>query len=1130
MQLNTDDIVLATAGAKGITAECVLALAKKNTQAKFVLVGRSAAGDDSVQTCLNLYHQQSIFCKYHSCDITDKLAVAKLVTELEQSLGKITVFIHGAGLNTPRPLKTVSRSQIHTEIAPKLKGLQNFLKVLNVQNLKMVVGFSSIIAFTGMRGNAWYSWANSMLEKLLQHYQAQYLHIDIRTIAYSVWDEVGMGVRMGSVKQLKKNGINAIPKQQGKAAFLQLINSANTPAHTIVAANIAGLNTWQPMLASQKPIDNQDKVDIKQPVSHTHIYRFIDKIISLVPGQECISQVHLSLTTDLYLIDHCFNGSYLFPSVFGLEAMAQVAACVMQLDELPTPILIENIKLSRPIVVDAQQGLTIQIQAKVIDAAQPQVAVVISTAHTNFSLPYFSAQFSWGSQQQDLNDLPHIADQPLSIQPSSQLYGCMLFQGQRFQRIDKLYSLDEKSVSFSISAKPLQLDTYATAEPKFILGDPYARDTLLQSTQIYLTPAIWLPIEINNIKIISIDNKNIASLAYAQQQEKNDQLIIANVTKFNPTNTIVESISGYKCRIIEHKQDLPSVAKLLQQLQDQDKQVFHNIINKVSQQADIVLPIIGWLNITNLIQQDKTARHTVAEKLFQQTYKVVCQQDTSVATQPPQLAWDDTGKPYLDKHNTQLDVSFSHDDQVCLCSLASWRQGCDIEPIVRRSRQAWLSILGSTHKELFDNLENKLEQDIAATHIWCALEVAKKTNLFSLEQSLRLSVDSNESNYVLFAAQQGDIKLQLVSIVIKLPNTTTRIFACALEQPLANLENLPAAKEIMPELFSYKIRGKYGEERYVHRFRTTFKDANNLDKSLCFSTYAQWMGQLRELPLLSIAQPLIKDLTSGEWGMITNHSNLTIIDQVDVFDLIEGQCWAAKAYGKYKSTVDFKFEWYKVDTQEHKQLIAYTNLSITWVKVIGHGKVETQPFPQYFQQWVDERIVQNYAMLDQYQEEKPQLQLDRVIKKFLYLPQAINISYSRRFTTSLDEANLIGNIYYSYYYQWMAKTFDLWAYNFFQDIYNSSSPLEHRFVCSYAQLDHLREAMPFDKIVVDLSIQAIYNNGLELSYTFYRLENSNKIKLAIGKRTMIYVAINNNTSQTACFTDDIISKLMNHEK
>ena len=32
---------------------------------------------------------------------------------------------------------------------------------------------------------------------------------------------------------------------------------------------------------------------------------------------------HLSLETDPYLVDHNFQGSYLFPTVFGLEAMAQ---------------------------------------------------------------------------------------------------------------------------------------------------------------------------------------------------------------------------------------------------------------------------------------------------------------------------------------------------------------------------------------------------------------------------------------------------------------------------------------------------------------------------------------------------------------------------------------------------------------------------------------------------------------------------------------------------------------------------------------------------------------------------------------------------------------------------------------
>ncbi len=58
-------------------------------------------------------------------------------------------------------------------------------------------------------------------------------------------------------------------------------------------------------------------------------------------------QAHLSLEADPYLKDHVFNGSYLFPTVFGLEAMAQAVAHVTGQQDF-SRVRIENIQLKRP--------------------------------------------------------------------------------------------------------------------------------------------------------------------------------------------------------------------------------------------------------------------------------------------------------------------------------------------------------------------------------------------------------------------------------------------------------------------------------------------------------------------------------------------------------------------------------------------------------------------------------------------------------------------------------------------------------------------------------------------------------------------------------------------------------------
>ena len=74
------------------------------------------------------------------------------------------------------------------------------------------------------------------------------------------------------------------------------------------------------------------------------------------PGVELVARTHLDLDRDPYLADHQYKGSYLFPTVFGLEAMAQAVSYVLGRSELPA-LSIQEVRLQRPLLVlEAGQG------------------------------------------------------------------------------------------------------------------------------------------------------------------------------------------------------------------------------------------------------------------------------------------------------------------------------------------------------------------------------------------------------------------------------------------------------------------------------------------------------------------------------------------------------------------------------------------------------------------------------------------------------------------------------------------------------------------------------------------------------------------------------------------------------
>jgi hypothetical protein len=120
--IGTNDVILVTGGARGITAECAIALAQK-TGASFALVGTSphptqssGAAAEEIAATLQRFAALSVRCEYFSCDLTDENAVRQLIAQVDATLGRVTGLIHGAGRNVPRAANVATLETAMTEV------------------------------------------------------------------------------------------------------------------------------------------------------------------------------------------------------------------------------------------------------------------------------------------------------------------------------------------------------------------------------------------------------------------------------------------------------------------------------------------------------------------------------------------------------------------------------------------------------------------------------------------------------------------------------------------------------------------------------------------------------------------------------------------------------------------------------------------------------------------------------------------------------------------------------------------------------------------------------------------------------------------------------------------------------
>jgi enediyne polyketide synthase len=544
-QLDASDVVLVTGGARGITAECSLALARQ-TGAHMVLAGSSpspsdapdGANSDEIARTLERFSAEGLSAEYHQCNLVDPDEVVRLVKAARGRTGRVSAVIHGAAINRPRRSHKVTAEEARDEIGPKLIGALNLFEALKNDPPAIFCAFTSVIGVTGMPNNAWYAFSNQALDRSLGMFASSNPNTDAVSMAFSVWQEVGMGANLGSVDALSSLGTDSISLEEGVRRFLDLFTRDPGERQVVVTGRLGGVDTWRPEFPALPKGT-----------------RFLEAVRFFEPGVELIARSRLNLDRDPYLADHRYKGSLLFPTVFGLEAMAQAVAYVLGRSELPA-LSVHDVRLKRPLLVDPDRGLNIEVDARVAedDTDATAVDVAIRSEQTGFASDHFTARFVLGSRidrEAECRD-PVVAD--TNIKPARDLYGPILFQGPRFQRIAQVRALDSDRCLFDAQESP---------ESTFVLGDPYLRDAFLQSLQLCALPDQCLPVKIQRIDVADPNRTEVGQHACtAQILKRTDDAYVGSVVCTDTAGQILERFVDYHAKVTERRKNWPTAEEL----------------------------------------------------------------------------------------------------------------------------------------------------------------------------------------------------------------------------------------------------------------------------------------------------------------------------------------------------------------------------------------------------------------------------------------------------------------------------------------------------------------------------------------------------------------------------------------
>jgi acyl transferase domain-containing protein/NAD(P)H-dependent flavin oxidoreductase YrpB (nitropropane dioxygenase family)/NADP-dependent 3-hydroxy acid dehydrogenase YdfG len=282
LRLEPDSVVLVTGGAYGITADLTRVLAEKY-RPHLVLAGRSALpGEEPALTrgiddknelrrlltahlrasgqrvtpvlvdaeltrlCkereirANMAALRAAGCQleYHSIDVRDRGAFAALIDDIYRRLGRIDGVLHGAGVISDKLIASKPLDAFDAVFDTKVVPAMVLADTLRLDDVRFIVFFSSVAGRFGNIGQADYSAANEVLNKLAGRLSHAHPNLHALAINWGPWDA---GMVSDDLRKLyAARGIQPIKPDAGRRHFLDALGRGRGGQPEIVISSSIG--------------------------------------------------------------------------------------------------------------------------------------------------------------------------------------------------------------------------------------------------------------------------------------------------------------------------------------------------------------------------------------------------------------------------------------------------------------------------------------------------------------------------------------------------------------------------------------------------------------------------------------------------------------------------------------------------------------------------------------------------------------------------------------------------------------------------------------------------------------------------------------------------------------------------
>lgn len=576
------DVIVLSGGARGVTAETAVALARA-FQPTLVLLGRTSEpaqepdwlaqlasesdikrelgnrvnGSASLKLIGEQYRQVSAHREirrtlarieetgaraiYRAVDICDAAAVKAVLTTLCQQLNApIRGIVHGAGVLADARIEDKTAEQFERVYATKVAGLQALLRAVDPNELRALVLFSSSTARFGRAGQVDYAIANEVLNKLAQQQARRLPRCRVVSVNWGPWD--GGMVSPALKKVFAQEGIGLIPLEAGANYLVEELRSPPGDAVEVVVLAPGSPSKFGGWAESSRPA----KEGVVSPEGSAH-----PTLLTPAPLPLAFERV-VERAAHPVLESHILDGRPVLPTVLILEWLAHGA-----LHQNPGLLFhgCNDLRILHGVILDGDAAPTVRIHAgKAVKREGFFVAPVELRASRADGRDVLHARAEIVLANQ-LPAAPSPAPPP-NCRPYTrtpeEVYQNLLFHGADLHGIEQIEGCGERGIIALVRTSPPPSQWIQQPLRQRWLSDPLALDCSFQLMVVWSQEqhgAPSLPCHIARYRQYQRAFPAAGVQVAAHVTRDSDLHALADIDYLDERGQIIARLEGYECVI-----------------------------------------------------------------------------------------------------------------------------------------------------------------------------------------------------------------------------------------------------------------------------------------------------------------------------------------------------------------------------------------------------------------------------------------------------------------------------------------------------------------------------------------------------------------------------------------------------